>query len=283
MFGMRNWILMFLALFVSILFIPLLANSASKENESAKLTVFEEGEIFETDIEDYALRVLLGEGDVCESLESKKALAVSARTLGAYFSVFGCKHEDFSACADGSCCLTLGNPNDANEDFLEDCKTAVLETRGEILTLDNLPTLALFCFCSGSGTAQSDEFLYLTPTKRANKCEKHLFSQVFDKEGAFESVTDKNSFAVYTENEKCDFLILNGKKLSALDLITETGIHSTEFKIWIDDGKILAETSGVGHGFGLDLCGSEEMAKNGSNYKEILGFYYPKLVLNKIF
>lgn len=280
---MKNWVLMFCFIFFAVAILPFSATKATKERPSTKLTVFEDEAVLEIDVEEYALRVLLGEGEICESFESKKALAVAARTLGSYFSLYGCKHEEFSACADGNCCLKLGDCDDYDEGFLNDCKAAVSETKGEILTLDRLPALTLFTLCSGSGTAQSTEFSYLSPTSNTTVCEKHVFSQVFDKTGIFENTNANNSFVVYSENEKCDFLILNGKKFDAHDFITQTGIKSCEFKLWFDNGKIFAETKGVGHGFGLDLCGAERMAKNGSGYKEILGFYYPRLILNNFF
>lgn len=279
---MKNWVLMFCFILAAVTFIPFAATKAAKEQPVIKLTVFENDETREIDVEEYALRVLLGEGKICESIESKKALAVSARTLGTYFSLYGCKHDEFSACADGNCCVKLGSVESADEEFLAECKTAIEETRGEVLTLDGLPVLSLFTLCSGSGTAQNEEFLYLTPTSSNDTCEKHKTTQTFEKTGVFEDVTEENSCVVYLDNRKCEFLILNGKRIDALDFISQLGINSPEFTLWFEDDKIRAEVYGVGHGFGLDLCGAEGFAQDGKSYKEILGFYYPKLIVNKI-
>ena len=279
---MKNWVLMFCVIFLTIALVPFAAAKAVKERNVAKLTVFENGCTEEIDVEEYALRVLLGGGEICESVEAKKALAVSARTLGTYFSLYGCKHEDFSVCADGNCCIKLGDIENSDENFLNECKTAVEETRGEVLTFDGLPVLSLFTLCSGSGTAQNDDFTYLTPTSNPNVCQKHKSVQSFEKSGVFENVTESNSCVVYNENNKCEFLIINGKKLDSLDFISQTGIKSPEFVLYFEEGNIRAEVNGIGHGFGLDLCQAENFAKSGKDYKEILGFYYPKLVLNKI-
>ena len=280
---MKNWALTFFSVFLVVALLPITVTTALKERPITKMTIFENGETITIDLEEYALRVLLGEGANCKSMESKKALAVSARTLGAYFSFYGCKHTDFSACTDGNCCLSLGSYENADEDFLNDCITAVNETKGEILTHENLPVLSLFTLCSGSGTAQSDELFYLSPTYNETICEEHKSVQSFEKSGLLDGVDDQNSCIVYAENGKCEFLILNGKKIDALDCITQMKIPSTEFVLWLDGDSVRAESNGIGHGFGLDICGSEKLSQNGNNYKEILGFYFPRLNLNKIY
>jgi stage II sporulation protein D len=274
---------MFCVILLTVALLPFAAAKAVKERPVTKLTIFEDGETKEIDAENYALRVLLGEGKICESLESKKALAVSARTLAVYFSLYGGKHEDFSACADGNCCLSLGNIEESDESFLEECKEALEATKGEALTFNGLPALTLFTLCSGSGTSENEDYPYLSPTSNSEICEKHKTVLSFEKSGVFENVTESNSCVVYTENNKCEFLILNGKKLDSIDFISQTGIKSPEFTLYFEDGNIRAEANGIGHGFGLDLCQAEKFAKSGKDYKEILGFYYPKLVLNKIY
>lgn len=51
-------------------------------------------------------------------------------------------------------------------------------------------------------------------------------------------------------------------------------LPSTCFTMSHDDNNIIFRTKGVGHGIGLSQNGANVMAKEGSDYKEILQYYY---------
>ena len=51
-------------------------------------------------------------------------------------------------------------------------------------------------------------------------------------------------------------------------------LSSTCFTISHDENNILFHTKGVGHGIGLSQSGASTMAKAGSDYREILKYYY---------
>jgi stage II sporulation protein D len=52
-------------------------------------------------------------------------------------------------------------------------------------------------------------------------------------------------------------------------------LPSTKFDITRDNGKIIFDGRGYGHGVGLCQWCSLQMARDGMNYKDILAFYYP--------
>ncbi|MCI5643629.1 MAG: SpoIID/LytB domain-containing protein [Peptoniphilus sp.] len=64
--------------------------------------------------------------------------------------------------------------------------------------------------------------------------------------------------------------------------IGNTIIKSTLFDINCDNGKIIVKGNGYGHGVGMSQYGAVEMAKKGSNYKDIIEFYFPGTNIEKI-
>ncbi len=66
------------------------------------------------------------------------------------------------------------------------------------------------------------------------------------------------------------------------NLIGPDVIKSTNFKITANNGDLIFEGLGWGHGVGLCQWGAYFMAKYGSNYLKILEFYYPEANLTKL-
>lgn len=282
---MKNWLLYFFAIAVSITLLPFASASYDGVPKAPKITLFENGTVSEISIEEYTLRVLLAEGEACQSIEAKKALAVSARSVAFYISVFGLKHSGFDVCADEGCCIPLGDPKMTDEKTLSTCTLAVNETKGEVLFDGNLPSLSLFTLCAGSGTRQCDGYDYLTAVSEKEACNIHKSEKdisfallPFDK-----VCLNENACLVYGENQKCSFGVFNGKMYSGDELCAVLGLSSTEFSITVTENGIKAQTNGVGNGYGLSLCGAERMAKNNFSYEKIIQFYFPRLSLKKIY
>ena len=57
-------------------------------------------------------------------------------------------------------------------------------------------------------------------------------------------------------------------------------LRSTAFKLEHSDGQFTFTVTGYGHGVGMSQYGANIMAKNGSDYKEILAHYYPGTTLS---
>lgn len=286
---MKHWLLCFLCAVLLVSGSVFASDRLVDAPETPTLYVSVKGEITEMTAEEFALRVLLAEGINCPSAESKKAVAVSARSCGVYLSAFGCKHDDFDACDNGNCCFNLGDPVKANEEYLQECVLAVEETFGLCLCLENLPAMALFSLCNGSGSMDCPDFGYITAVKEDNTCQIHTNESVLDFEVLQEiAECDKsdlieNSVIVYGENKKCEFSVLGGTYIKAQELTDTLCLNSREFVLEFKEDGIHTKAFGVGSCFGLSLCGSEEKAKNGWNFEEIIKYYYPKLTLNKMY
>ena len=59
-------------------------------------------------------------------------------------------------------------------------------------------------------------------------------------------------------------------------------LPSTQFSVSITGSEVVFEGSGYGHGVGLSQWGALELANEGKNYKEILQYYYPGTILQKM-
>ena len=78
---------------------------------------------------------------------------------------------------------------------------------------------------------------------------------------------------VRSETNRVNTITINDQEFKGTTFRTLLGLRSTDFTIDIsDDVKIT--TKGYGHGVGMSQYGANAMAKNGSNYEEILHHYY---------
>lgn len=59
-------------------------------------------------------------------------------------------------------------------------------------------------------------------------------------------------------------------------------LNSAHFSVSLVDDKVRIVTKGLGHGFGLSQNTANEMAKDGADYREILGFFFPGTIVEKL-
>lgn len=60
------------------------------------------------------------------------------------------------------------------------------------------------------------------------------------------------------------------------------GLRSCDFDYIINDNSVTFITRGYGHGVGMSQYGANQMAKEGSSYKEILNHYYVNTEISEI-
>ena len=71
-------------------------------------------------------------------------------------------------------------------------------------------------------------------------------------------------------------------KFTGLEVRNIFSLRSADFDIKYQDGKFIFEVRGYGHGVGMSQYGAEYMANQGSDYKQILAWYYPNTVIENI-
>lgn len=275
---MKRWMLYFFSIFLVVAICPIVASKVSIANDIPIITVFDGENTVEMNVEEYTFRALLCEGFGVTEEEARKALAVSIRSEAYYLSVYGCKHSYFDVCTDGKCCLLVGREENFDEDYIAKTKSAVDQTFGVGMTFNRRPAMALFTYCSGSGTSDCEDFPYLVGVKEEKRCELHRTERTFP-ESVFETL--KDACLVYDGFGKCSFGVFGGEYFSRDELLDELFLPSAEFELSVSQNAVNAVSYGFGNGFGLCICGSERMAKEGKGFEEILEFYYPNLMIDK--
>ena len=66
-----------------------------------------------------------------------------------------------------------------------------------------------------------------------------------------------------------------GQTLTGRQLRDALDLRSANFELSYDDSAFRVKSTGYGHGVGMSQYGADFMARQGSDYREILGHYYP--------
>ncbi|BAD39086.1 stage II sporulation protein D [Symbiobacterium thermophilum] len=76
---------------------------------------------------------------------------------------------------------------------------------------------------------------------------------------------------------------IGGMTLTGRQVRERLGLRSTDFRVYWQDGEIVVETFGDGHGVGMSQYGAQGMARAGKTYREILTHYYTGVELSRLF
>ena len=195
------------------------------------------------------------------SLEALKAQAVAARS---YFVAGRGRHRDFDFC-DLTHCQFLREPPPPESP----AAVATRATRGLLLAWRRAPFAAMFTRSCAGRTR--------TPAELGMPIRDYPYFAV---ECAY---CRKNparwSRRVSTE----DAARLLGKgEAGRLAVDRRLGWHavpSNDFTARTDDGRVLLEGAGQGHGIGLCQRGAQAMAEAGAGFRQILEHYYPNAAI----
>lgn len=253
-------------------------------------------------LETYVLGVLAGEMPASYELEALKAQAVAARTY-AYAKMIGsgCDRKDTDICTDSSHCQAYcdkqareekwGGNYQANEAKLTQ---AVSQTAGQVILYEGKPIDALFHSTSGGRTEDVENVYanalpYLRGVESggeegAPRFERTMtfsvktFREKLEKINAKvkwnrtigKSIGEAKRFA----SGRVDTIELGGQTFTGKQVRSAFGLDSTNFTIEVQDQTIAITTRGYGHGVGMSQVGADAMAKQGSDYQDILLHYY---------
>lgn len=252
-------------------------------------------------LENYVMGVLSGEMPTTFPMEALKAQAVAARTY-VLRKIEYAKNQEYDVVD------TVANQvYYSNDELKERWKTeynekinliqkAVLETKGEYLTYQGQIVNAFFFSTSTGYTENCEEvFQENLPYLRSVKSdwEKDISpvfedSKTFTIQEFYEKLNlDSNfNFSIQvtktTSTGRVKEIQINGKLFLASDVTKALGLRSSFFEITKNDNQIIIHTKGFGHGVGMSQYGAYGMAKNGSNYQEILKYYYQGVDIKKI-
>lgn len=293
-------ILVIILLFFTIYILSKKALPPKENNISSKIiymTLSSTKDVVELELEEYLKGVIFAEMPTSFSLEALKAQAVAART-------YTLKKLSTSnhICDDPTHCQAWRDPTASND--YEKISKAVIETSSEELTYLGEPIEAFFHSSSGGKTENSENVWstakpYLISVESPGE-EKIMSTFYSSEEISYEDLANKinkykNKNVITSTNLKNKIKVLSktdGNRVKEIKIqdtiLTGTEIRnifdlrSANFDIELKSKSIVFNVSGYGHGVGMSQWGAEVMARNGSNYKEILYHYYPGTLLEKI-
>lgn len=170
--------------------------------------------------------------------------------------------------------------------------SAVKETEGQVLSYGGVPIMAFYHSTSGAKTELPEEvfgesypYLKSVPTNctLSPLClwAMRIPLHEVEKAAGLKEITGVavKSLTATGRVKEVEF-ISNPSSVSieAKELRQRLGwrrLPSTDFSVKIEDGIMVFEGSGFGHGVGLSQWSSQEMALEGRDYREILSYFYP--------
>lgn len=294
-YGFLLLLLLFASLFPILLGIP--------DTPEDTITVFnsETQKNMQISLEEFLVGVVAAEMPALFETESLKAQAVAARTY-----VVSRIRQGETICTDPAHCQAYADSATLKErwgehytDYLKRISNAVKQTEGVIVVYDNEPIAAVF-HAGSSGRTEDGASVWGSETPYLKSVESSLPTELneMESETAFErsafietlkaqnpAVTDtKPLLGAVTLNEsgRVEQIILGGVPFGGTEIRTLFSLNSTDFTLTENDTQIFIVTRGKGHGVGLSQYGSNELAKQGKNYQEILKHYYRGISLHKL-
>jgi len=291
------FIILFSFIIYSLIKKPLPEEKNIQLSEIIYMTNSDTKDIVELELEEYLKGVVFAEMPTSFSLEALKAQAVAART----YTIKKLSNSNH-ICNNPSHCQAWKDPTESYD--YEKISRAVSETYSEKLTYLGEPIEAFFHSSSGGKTENSENVWssakpYLISVESPG--EEKIMSNFYSKEeityeklkNKINNYKDKNLITTKKLKNKIEILSktdgnrvkeikIQNAILSGTEIRNILNLRSANFEIELKEKSIIFKVSGYGHGVGMSQWGAEVMARNGSNYKEILYHYYPGTLVEKI-
>lgn len=279
-------------------------NNENKQYQTIRLLHTKTNQIEEIELDEYLYGVVAAEMPASFQKEALKAQAVVARTYTIYkIQNNQSKHEGADICDDSTCCQAWITKEDRLSRWEEALREsnwnkiveAVNSTKGKIITYEGQPINAFFHSNSGGKTETTinvwggDNYPYLQAVTTAGEedytqyqSEVTLTKQTFidkmrEKHADFEIDFEKEDciqILEYTDGDRVKKIKIGNIEISGVEVRTILGLKSANFTIERKQDTIKFSVKGYGHGVGMSQTGADSMAKQGSNYEEIIKHFY---------
>ena len=260
------------------------------------------GEVEEVTMDDYLCNVVSAEMPADYEIEALKAQAIVARTYTVY-KIQNKKHDNADICDDSTCCQAWVSKDDRfarweeskREDNWSKIQQGVNETKGKIITYNNQPINAFFHANSGGTTelpvnvwgGSGLPYLQVVQTAGEEGYTQYSSEVVLKQEELINKIKEKYEdiqidfnnnedikILEYTDSGRVKTIKFGNHELSGVETRTLLGLKSTNFEIIRENEQIKFSVKGYGHGVGMSQTGADTMAKQGSNYEEIIKHFY---------
>lgn len=280
-----------------------------REEESIRVLQVSTDKIININVKEYLIGAVAGEMPASFSAEALKAQAVACYTYLKWTMLNSDNApNEFSDISDDSNAyqgfLTeeqmaekWGNKYDTYRNKIE---SAVNSVEGEYLTYNAEPILAVFHGLS-PGKTNNSEYIWNNPLPYlisveapGDKLSSQLISENIFTKNEFISLISDAVDTDFTEDALklletpdensdgyADGLKIGNSLFSATDVRSIFSLQSPYFTVEQKKDTIIFTVYGKGHGLGMSQYSADFMARQGSDYKEILSHFYPGTEISK--
>ena len=291
-------------------FAPAMALGVTDENNSYQSKSFrvldcETNTVTEMPANDYVFGVLAAEMPALYDKEALKAQAVAAYTFACYR-----QRENTDKNYDITTDFTLDQSfiseekarekwGDKADEYCTKLKNAVEETENNAVTYDGKPILAVYHAISSGVTEDcknvwGGDYPYLRAVASPGDtlAPEYISKAVF----SLDEIKNKLSERCKLSGEASDYfkniertpsntvtcIEVCGTALSGAEIRSVFSLRSSNFEVSYKEGSFTFTVYGYGHGVGMSQYGADYMAKQGSDFKEILLHYYSGCRIEKL-
>lgn len=174
--------------------------------------------------------------------------------------------------------------------YYQKISKCVKSTNNEVIKRDN-KILRTYYFSMSNGYTENSQTVFNDTTFTSVKSlenedtPNYKFQRTFTSEEIQKilNISNINIQSIERSNTNhVSTITINNKVYSGIQFRKLLNLRSTDFTIDIQDNNYIITTTGYGHGVGMSQYGANQMAKNGSNYKEILNHYYENTEISEI-
>lgn len=281
-----------------------------KNYGTIKLLHHETGDVEEVSLDAYLCNVVSAEMPVDYEYEALKAQAVVARTYTIY-KIQNKKHENADICDNSACCQAWvsketrlarweESKRESNWAKIEQC---VNETKGKIITYEGNPINAFFHANSGGTTelpvnvwgGTGLPYLQVVETTGEEGYTQYSSEVILSKDELINKLKTKYDdiqinfddeedikILEYTDSNRVKTIKFGNHELSGVETRTLLGLRSTNFENTKEGENIKFSVKGYGHGVGMSQTGADTMAKQGSNYEDIIKHFYVGVEIKEV-
>ncbi len=269
--------------------------SLNRDN-TIKVMSAENGFIKTVDIKEYLVGSVAGEMPVSYHKEALKAQAVACYTYAKYISVrdeYKLGGADISD--DSSIYQSYINQDkrkekwkdnfEANEKIVSEAVDSVLY---QYVSFENKPAMTVYHnICSGftesAENVWGEKYSYLVAvTSNGDKLSPDFKSETELTVADFNKILSDNGLEKYNvgnivrfDSGYVKFVEIGDETVSGTEFREMFCLKSADFDIETKDNNIIITCRGHGHFVGMSQYGADYMARQGSDYKEILNHFYP--------
>ena len=312
---MKKIILFIIGIILFIILVPIICNMLiGEKNEIPKVAdeilvyVTSEDKVEKMSVNQYIKEVVSAEMPVEFSKEALKAQAVAARSYMMAKMANGeyPEHKGADVCTDHThCAAWISEENrkklwntEKNEEYWKKISEAVEETDGEIMICDGKAVNAVFHSTSSGKTESASDvwggkvaYLQSVDSPGEELSPKFLdekqmpISEYCAKilENYPEADTNAPFFEIESRSNAGGVISVRvcGVSMKGTEFRKVFGLRSTNIEFSQTGENVIIKTKGNGHGVGMSQYGANYMAKQGSDYQEILTHYYTGVELKK--